>query len=222
MKNLLRTTITALMLTGVTQVALGQIQTDELLSLNFKLTALSQGGVVTNKNTVTTSVQTQTLTSADVVQALGASLGQPFSTNAGLFLLTPTNDLDAWTVQVRDGNLAVDVSGFFVHQAGNDVGSSSLNTKTGAANNVDYSADNFVVQDQGGFPSLGLHLSLSGLTRTTSKTTVSHGAVVSVVDKISAQVSGNGDSQGNPVVLSGTVTAVGLGQETVIIGAVGD
>ena len=222
MKNLLRTIIAAFMLTGVTHVALGQVQTDELLSLNFNLTAFSQGGVATNKNTVTSSVHTQKVTSADVIQALGASIGQSFSTNAGLFLLTPTNDLDAWTVQVRDGNLAVDVSGFFVHQAGNDVGSSSVNTKTGAANNVDYSVDNFVVQDQGGFPSLGLHLSLSGLTRTVSRTTVSGGAVVSIVDKISAQVSGNGDSQGNALVLSGTVTAVGLGQETVIIGPVGD
>lgn len=222
MKNLFRiTSLAAILLAGLTQVTFAQEQTDELLSLTFNLTAVVQGGTTTNRNTITTSVQTLKINTSSIIQALGASTGNAFSANAGLFLLTPTNDLDAWIVQVRDGNLAVDVSPYFVHQPGNDVGSVSFNTKTGAANAVDYSVDGFVLQDEQGFPGLSLHLNLSGLTSISLHTSVSKKGVTQV-DKINAQVFGSGDSQGNPLVASGTISATGLGTETVIIGPVGN
>jgi hypothetical protein len=211
--------IAALILAGAAQNMLAQTQTDEVLVLNIQLNAVSQGPTTTNRaGVVSTSVQVRRITSRDIIQVLGAATGNSFSTNAHLVLLTPTNDLDTWTVQIRDGNNQLDVSGFITHQSGAlEVGSSSFNPRTGNASGADYGVDTFTLHDQGGFPSLTEHFSVSGLTITSSRGVVRRGQVVGQVDRIDAQVSGGGDNNGNAVVIQGSVHAVGNSTEVITI-----
>src|SRR4029077_10362060 len=97
--------LAALMLAGAAQTTQAQTQTDEVLVLNIQLKEVSQGPTTTNRaGVVSTSVQVRRITSADIIQMLGTATWNTFSSNTQLVLLTPTNDLDAWTVQVRDGN----------------------------------------------------------------------------------------------------------------------
>jgi hypothetical protein len=215
--------LAALMLAGAAQTMLAQTQTDEVLVLNIQLNAVSQGPTTTNRaGVVTTSVKVHRITSQDVIQVLGAATGNTFSSNAQLVLLTPTNDLDAWTVQIRDGNNQLDVSGFIAHQPGTtEVGSSSFNPRTGNASGADYGVDSFSLQDQGGFPPLSEHFSVSGLTITSSRGVVRQGQVVGQVDRVDAQVSGTGDRNGNVIVIQGSVHAVGNSTEVITIGGNG-
>jgi len=211
--------IAALMLAGAAQTTLAQTQTDEVLVLNIQLKEVSQGPTTTNRaGVVSTSVQVRRITSADIIQVLGTATWNTFSSNAQLVLLTPTNDLDAWTVQIRDGNNQLDVSGFFVHQPGAlEVGSSSFNPRTGNASGADYGVDSFTLQDQGGFPSLTEHFSVSGLTITGSRGVLKRGQVVGQVDRVDAQVSGTGDNNGSATVIQGSIHAVGTGTEVITI-----
>lgn len=215
--------IAALMLAGAAQTTLAQTQTDEVLVLNIQLKAVSQGPTTTNRaGVVSSSVQVHRITSGEIIQVLGASTGNSFSTNAHLVLLTPTNDLDNWTVQVRDGSVQVDVSGFITHQPGTtEVGSSSFNPRTGNASGADYGVDGFSLHDQGGFPALTEHFSVSGLTITSSRGVVRRGQVVGQVDRVDAQVSGTGDNNGNAIVIQGSVHAVGNSTEVITIGGGG-
>jgi len=211
--------LAAFMLAGAAQTMQAQTQTDEVLVLNIQLNAVSQGPTTTNRaGVVTTSVQVHRITSQDVIQVLGAATGNSFSTNAQLVLLTPTNDLDTWIVQVRDGNAQVDVSGYIAHQPGAaEVGSSSFNPRTGNASGADYGVDSFVLQDQWGFAPLSEHFNVSGLTITSSRGVVRGGKVVGQVDRVDAQVSGTGDNNGNATVIQGSVHAVGNSTEVITV-----
>ena len=115
--------------------------------------------------------------------------------------------------------LAVDVTGFFGHQPGfPSVGGAWTNTKTGVSGVTDFSVDSFSLQDQGGYPALSMHFSVSGFTVLNSRTVLNRkGTVVGQADNISAQVSGTGDNQGNTTVITGSITAEGIGTETVTI-----
>lgn len=207
------------MMAGVAQSSLAQTQTDEILVLKINLTAVSQSAVATSQNGIITDLQTNTITSADVIQALGASLGDTFSATAKLEVLAPTNGLDSWTFQIKDGsNPAVDVSGFFSHQMGYpSVGTAWVNSTTGQSGITDYSVDSFSLQDQGGYPVLSMHFSLSGFTAINSKAVLNKkGVVVGQTDSISIRASGTGDTQGNPAVFTGSIKAGGVGTETVV------
>lgn len=192
-------------------------QTDAVLNLSINLTALSQGPSSSAQGVVQTTVHASQVTSRTVIQALGASTGNTFSTKARLVLLTPTNNLDNWTVQVRDGSAVVDVTGFFGHQPGTStVDSAFLVTRTGDAGDTVYSIDNFTLQDEPGFPPLSLHFNVSGLTATSQTGVVNRrGVVTGEVNQISAQVSGTGDSKGALILIQGTVDAEGSGTQTV-------
>ncbi len=215
--------IAALILAGAAQTSLAQTQTDEVLVLNIQLNAVSQGPTTTNRaGVVTTSVQVRRITTRDIIQTLGAATGNSFSARAQLVVLAPTNDLDTWTVQVRDGNSQLDVSGFITHQPGTtEVGSATFTPRTGNASGADYSVDGFTLQDQGGFPSLTEHFNVSGLTITSSRGVVRRGQVVGQVDRVDAQVSGTGDNNGNVIVIQGTISAVGTGTEVITLGGDG-
>jgi len=210
--------VAALIMAGAAQTCLAQTQTDEVLVLNFDLTALSQAAVTTSSDGLMSEVQVTKITSKSIIQVLGTALGINFSHKSKLLALAPTNFLDDWTIQVQDGtNVAVNVSGFFGHQPGfPSVGGAWINTKTGVSGVTDYSVDSFSLQDQGGYPTLTTHFSVSGFTILDSRTVLNRkGAVVGQDDNISAQVSGTGDNQGNPTVITGSVSAEGVGTETV-------
>lgn len=210
--------ISALILAGVTQSGMAQIpQTDEVLVLNVNLDAFSQGSTTTNRTSIVTPALVSEVTSRDIIQVLGVATGNTFSRKARLVLLTPTNDLEDWTVQIRDGsNAPVDVTGFVGHQKGSPSVTSTWVTKAnGNAGEVEYSVDGFSLHDQAGFPTLSLHFNVSGFTVSSSKGAVKNRVVVGQIDRIAAQVSGSGDSNGNPTVITGSIHAEGIGTEVV-------
>jgi hypothetical protein len=216
-KFLTLATIAACVLAATSRTASAQSQTDEVMAMNIQLTMVIQGPTTTTRNAVSTGVTVVNVTTRDVINALGAATGNTFNKNAKLVLLTPTNSLDywLWTFQVQDGNVAVDVTGFFSHQPGQSVGSATLNTRNGNAASTDYSIDSFSVNDAGGFPSLSLHFSGGGFTTTSSHGVVQHGQVVGQIDRLTASVSGTGDYQGNYAVVTGSISANGIGTENV-------
>jgi hypothetical protein len=192
-------------------------QTDEVLVLNFQLSTIAQGPAASVRGVIVSPVQTAQITSRDVIKTLGASIGNTFTGAARLELLTPTNNLQDWTVQIHDGTRVVDVTDFFRHQpTSGSVSSAFLVNRTGAAGEVEYSIDNFSLVDQPGYPSLSLHFNVSGLTATTESGFVNRrGQVVGQIDQISGKVSGTGDSNGAFLLIQGSVNAAGTSTETV-------
>jgi hypothetical protein len=213
--------VTALIVAGVAQTSLAQTQTDEVMVLNFDLAAVSQGASTTSRDGTTSDVQVTSITSRGIIQTLGTAIGANFSPKARLVVLAPVTFLDDWTIQIQDGtNVTVDVTGFFGHQPGfPSVGGAWSNSRTKESGVTDFSVDTFSLQDQGGYPTLGMHFSVSGFTVLDSRTVLNRkGAVVGQTDSISAQVSGTGDNQGNPEVITGSISAEGIGTQVVSTG----
>ncbi len=128
-------------------------------------------------------------------------------------VLAPTNALDNWTLQIQDGtNSAVNVTGFFAHQPGNNsVSGAWTNSRTGESGITDYSVDSFALQDQTGYPALTEHFSVSGFTSLNTTMVVNRtGTNVGQSTSISAQVSGTGDSQGAQTLVTGSINAEGF------------
>jgi|SRR5579863_5184441 len=209
--------VAALLLAAAIQIPKASAQqTDEVLVLNIQLNTVAQGPTTTGHNITRSQVITSEITSRDVIKALGTATGNAFSRRAQLVLLTPTNDLDKWTVQVRDGTSKVDVTAFFGHQAGlQSVASAFVNSRNGNAGDVSYSIDGFSLQSLPQFVPLGLDFNVSGLTVTTQSGIVRQNQVVGQTDRIAAQVSGSGDSQGNLILIQGSISAEGIGTETI-------
>ena len=200
--------ITALLLAAALQTAPAQVTNiDEALVLDYHLDAVSQGPTTSTTAGVATDVQVSRITSRDIINVLGAATGNTFSARARLVLLTPTNNLGDWTVQIQDGTTAVDVTGFISHQQTSpSVGSAWLANRTRTVGGTEYSIDGFTLQDQAGYPSLTAHFSVSGFTATTSVGEVNRrGQVVGQLDSIQADVSGTGDSNGQLLIIEGLV-----------------
>ncbi|HXC99051.1 MAG TPA: hypothetical protein VN048_06900 [Verrucomicrobiae bacterium] len=212
----------ALLIAAALQTAPAQTTNiDEALVLNFNLNAVSQGPAVTTSAGVASDVRVSSITSRDIIVVLGAATGNTFSKKARLVVLTPTNDLESWTVQIQDGANDVDVTGFIVHNPGSSsVGSAWVTRRTGAAGDTEYSIDGFGLQDQPGFPALTEHFSVSGFTATTSRGVVNRrGQIVGQIDSIDADVSGTGDSNGQLLIIEGSVDAEGIGTQPVVTGS---
>jgi hypothetical protein len=212
----------ALLMAAALQTAPAQTTNiDAALVLNFNLNAVSQGPAVTTSAGVSTDVQVSRITSRDIIVVLGAATGDTFSPKARLVVLTPTNDLENWLVHVQDGTKDVDVTGFIAHNPGSaSVGSAWVQRRTGAAGGTEYSIDGFGLQDQAGFPALSKHFSVSGFTATTARGEVNRrGQVVGVIDSIDADVSGTGDSNGELLIIEGTLDADGIGTQPVVTGS---
>lgn len=201
--------VAALFMAGLAQTNFAQAQTNEVLSLNIDLTAVSQGPATTNHQGTITDLQCSRITSRSIIQVLGTALGDTFSRRAKLVVVTPTNSLENWTIQIDDGtNAPVDVTGFFGHQPGSVSVSGTKTDRKGNASVTDFSVDSFSLLDQTNSPALTEHFSVSGFTVLESKAVVKHhGTVVGQSVNISAQVSGAGDNKGTPTVITGSITA---------------
>jgi hypothetical protein len=209
----------ALLMAAALQTAPAQTTNiDEALVLNFNLNAVSQGPTTTTPAGVVADVKVSTITSRDIIVVLGTATGNTFSRKARLVVLTPTNNLEDWTVQIQDGSTVVDVTGFVGHQPGSaSVGSAWVARRTLAAGGTEYSIDGFSLHDQGGSPALSEHFSVSGFTATTSTGQVNRrGQVIGQVDSIDADVSGTGDSNGSLLIIEGNVDVDGIGTEAVV------
>jgi hypothetical protein len=191
---------------------------DAALVLDFNLSAVSQGPTTTTSAGVVADVQVTKITSRDIIAVLGASTGDTFSPKARLVVLTPTNDLEDWKVEIQDGTTSVDVTAYIGHQPGADsVGSAFVSARTGAAGETEYSIDGFSLQDKPGYPALTEHFSVSGFTATASKGVVNRrGQITGQMNSIDADVSGTGDSNGQLLIIEGTVDGDGIGTQTVV------
>jgi hypothetical protein len=213
--------VAALLMAVALQTAPAQVtNTEEALELRFNLNGVSQGPTTTTTGGVATGVRVSTITSRDIIQVLGTATGNTFSPRARLILITPTNNLENWKVQIQDGSTTVDVTGFIVHNPGSaSVGSAFLNNRSSDAGGTEYSVDGFGLQDQSGYPSLSAHFGVSGFTVTTSTGVVNRrGQVVGQTDSIQSDVSGTGDSNGQLLIIEGSVDAESIGTVTVVTG----
>jgi hypothetical protein len=210
--------LAALLLAAALQSASAQVtNTYEALVLNFNLNAVSQGPTTTTSAGAQTSVSVSRVTSRDIIKVLGTATGNTFSARARLVVLTPTNNLENWIVQVQDGTTSVDVTAFIGHQPGPDSVGSAFVRRSGDAGSTEYSIDGFTLQDAPGFPALTEHFSVSGFTATSASGVVNRrGQVVGQIDTIDADVSGTGDLNGSVFIIEGTVDAEGIGTQTIV------
>lgn len=175
--------------------------------LNIDLTATIAGAESTIAGVAVQSATHIHLTTADVISALGVSLGATFPTNAQLLLTESTGG--ALTVAVKGGsNAAVDVTGFFVFEASsNHIESVSFSTNTGTLVTNVQALETFGFQNDSGATALTWHFSVSGVATVTYAGIDSSGTVTEDGFALSAQVSGSGDYDGAFALYQGFISA---------------
>jgi hypothetical protein len=181
-----------LLLVGATQVHAAQ--TNLIQNISLLITSYSQGSSITNGTVVTTTMPKTKLTTLNVIQALGASTGDTFSSTAKLLLVSPLPAGPA-SIVVKDGTNVVDVTGYFVNQLRSEtVESSIVDLATGKTLALSRNVQRFMLQDLGGFPDLTLHFDARGLTTTKTKTLVNgQGVVIGEAQQVFAILFGDGD-----------------------------
>lgn len=213
MKNAIRlASLTALLAVGTAPALMAQTTvapTNVTLDLDFYLTTVSQGTVVTNGSNIINGVQFGSITEGSIIKELGASTSNTFSGRAELALVTPVNEPDDWTVLVKDGSNTVDVTGFFTFTPGtNSVGRTIINGADETVSDTSYSIDSFALHDATNFPPLTTHFHVRGFTITETRGVVPTAtALFGVPESIAAEVSGEGETSGNLLIIEGLVTA---------------
>jgi len=151
-------------------------------------------------NTVSTVAHTS-VTTANVIQALGASLGTTFDSKAVLEEISDTNGNVQFVIS--DDGQTNDVTSFFTINQGNFITKGSANDVTGAGTQIQYGVEEFVLTISG-----GLNFDEQGLTTITSTTTFSRtNQTATTVAQTTATVSGSGTaSNGNTTILKGTIS----------------
>nr|AUN37542.1 hypothetical protein [uncultured bacterium] len=206
MKTLKTIALTFALVTVISQVRADQ--TNFVQALQVRLQALKQGGTSTNRNVVTTSVNTEVINNRDITAALGPVTGNNFAPTARLVMVTPVGGGNS-KVEVRDGNSKVDVTAFFVfEQVGAAVTQGTTNLRNGNSNHTTYSIQHLVLQDAFG-SALTLHFDVRGLS-IDNITRGDNGRL-----ELNAEVSGSGDKNGAAMVLIGTVDITGGTTEVV-------
>jgi hypothetical protein len=185
--------------------------TNLVQTLHLQLLGLKQGATTTAGNLTSTSVDAVPVGSRHVIKALGVATGNSFTTDARLMLITPLNGGNS-SVEVRDGDAKVDVSGFFYQVlVSASVSSSTSNSRSGRSSGNDYSIQEFVMQDNPDYPPVSLHFSVRGVTVVSS----SSSPVAGSSSELSASVSGSGDRDGELLILQGGVDVKGRALEVV-------
>ena len=207
MKVMKLAVMAAALATGI--VNAGADQTNVVENIQIHLQGLKQGDTRTAGNTVVVSVDSVRIENRHVIQALGAATGNAFSQSARLVLVTP-QDGGFSSVQVRDGGASVDVTGYFaIGQVGSSVTTSVTNTKNGRSAGATYSIYQVALQDAGG--ALSLHFAVSGMATDYSVNRPSSGAD----GHLSIDAAGNGDQNGVPMVIQGSIKVSGQTLEVV-------
>ena len=207
MKTLKLAALAALLALGTAQGRADQTNLVENIHLN--LFGLKQGDTRTNRNLVITSVDTVRLNNRAVIQALGDATANSFSRRSQLVLVTPL-DGGVSSVEVRDGDTKTDVTSFFgLEQTGTSVTASVLNTRTGNSAQITYSIQRLVLQDAAGLPALAVHFDVSGLGTDTDRTRRGPSSSLRI------DAAGNGDSDGSPLVVQGSISVSGRTLEVV-------
>ena len=195
--------VTVALFTAITQAHADQ--TNLVQTLHVRLSAMKQGGTTTNRNIVITSVDTETLDSRQTIGAIGAVIGNNFSHPSRLVLVTPVQG-GIPSIEIRDGNSKVDVTGFFIfEQIGGSVTRGVHFLRTGDSFQTTYSIQRLALQDFPGYPSLALHFDVRGLGVDTVNSREEAGPPL----EFRAEVSGSGDSNGSPIVIHGSINTSG-------------
>ena len=204
MKHCIQYTVMAACVSLAPLPVLGD-QTNLVQNLEFSLVGIAQGRTTTVKNVTTATVDTMKLATDDIITAIGSATGNNFSPQAELVVITPVPS-GADTVAIRDGGKSVDVTVFFTQSPLSQmVGSYTYNSKTGKGKGTNYGIQQFTLQDSTGFQPLALHYTVSG----TAVENVSVPEIPGPRAELRADVSGTGDSDGNLLIIQGTIRIFG-------------
>ncbi len=210
MKNGMKYMVMATLI-GLTSVNAWADQTNLVRTITINLSGFEQGSTTTSKNVTTQVAPAVNIGNTDIIAAIGVATGESFSTNAQLVVVTSVSD-DSTTMQIRDGANQVDVTAFFgQNYLTSPIEKSTSNSKTGKGSGSYYSLDEFFLADPGSYNPLSEHYDVSGMT--TEDFTVP--AIPGPRSELKATVSGTGDLNGNPVVLSGTIKVTGQTVEVI-------
>ncbi|EEF59200.1 hypothetical protein [Pedosphaera parvula] len=198
-----------IILTGISAVQNSNAQSNLVQELNFQLCAVMQGDTRTNKNVAETKVKVVREGCREIIQALGLATTNNFSRKAKLLLVTSSDGSGSPSILVQDCTNSVDVTGFFgIQQTGSSVDSSWSNCRNGSSSSHDYSIQTYTLRDQDGYSALPFHFSVSGFTIKSSSTLVNHKGTMTVEENsFEANVCGTGDSNGNQVLIQGSISA---------------
>jgi hypothetical protein len=215
MKPLKLTVATLSLVATLSQVQVQADQTNLVQTINVHLQATSQGATTTNRNLVTTSLETDRVNSGDIIASLGVALGTTFSQSARLVLVTPVDALNFPKIEVRDGSLKVEVTGFVVlEQVGGSVTRGVQSLRTGDSAYAVYSIQRLALQDIGGYEPLPMRFDVRGLGVDTESTRERRWPRRARID-MRADVTGSGDSNGAALIMQGSVTVSGGSLEVV-------
>jgi hypothetical protein len=194
----------------LTAASLSAAQTNLVQSLRFNLTALFQGANVTNQNLVTYSTVPRKISNADIIPALGVSLGRTFSVNAKLLLITQLPDGDD-DVVVQDGTNRVTVTGYFsIDRDDVRVAKGTTDLATGVERGTEYRNWSFRLKNKDNSPDLNLHFRVRGLTQSKFRTLLSsQDAIIGEAEEWISSVAGTADLDEKDAVVRGTVGASG-------------
>jgi len=210
MKNNITHTVMAAWISLATLPVLAD-QTNLVQRLEVNLVGIEQGGSTTVNYVTRTTVNNVNLATGDIIACLGTATGNNFSRQAKLVVITPLPS-GAPTVAVRDAGNAVDVTAFFSQLSlSGMVGSSTVNSKNGKSNGINYGIQQFTLKDAAGYPQLTLHYAVSGVA--VENFTIP--AIPGPFQELNAAVSGTGDSGGNLLILLGTLRIYGQQVEVV-------
>jgi hypothetical protein len=205
-----KTSLFAAFLVFASVAPLQAAQTNLVQSLRFNLSALFQGPPVTNQNVVTYSVIPRKITTTEIIQSVGASLGSSFTAYAKLLLVRQLPEGNP-RVMIQDNGQRVDVTGYFsldkddvrVVKGISDV---TLTVERG----VEYGNWSFRLRDDGSHPDLNMHFRVRGYTQTKFRTiTDSYDTIVGEAEELISTVAGTADLNDREAPVRGTVAVVG-------------
>jgi hypothetical protein len=177
-------------------------QTNLVQNLSIQLLGVAQGRSVTNGSYVMSTANWVSVDTRRVIAALGAATLNTFSPTSRLAVITPLEGGFS-SIQVRDGNLQVDVTGFFAQEQLSDtIRSAYFNRRPPRAVTVDYSIQRLTLQDSEGSAPLTLHFDVRGFAVETSSNR-------GPGSELNVNASGAGDRNGNLLILQGSITVRG-------------
>jgi hypothetical protein len=203
MKNRFKVIIAgALTALGAIQIHAQSVTQTVTISLTAYVQAQSQNDNGTN--TIST-VSRGTVTTASVIQALGASVGATFDSKAVLQAISDTSG-NLQSIVVADNGQQTDVTSFFTFTTGNFVSSGRTKDSTGAGTQTQLGTEEFALNIAS-----GLSFDVQGFTTISSVTTFSTTSQsTTTISQLTASVAGSGNAaNGNSAVFRGTISIKG-------------
>jgi hypothetical protein len=198
-------------------------ETNLVQTLNFKLTAWSQGPTVTNGSTVTVQANSQSIVTKDVIDWLGLATTNNF-TGGQLLVVNQFNAPISKSkiivrVKSKTATNVVDVSSFFASvtyaPTVNSYSYNLINSSVTPGNYYGYWG--FYLLGSTNYPALPVTLQMSGFgtDRVTSVTGKKNTGTGLVAQFSMNNAAGTGEVQGKPFIVTGNITITGKTVELV-------